>query len=63
VQIVEVKEKDGTKKKLQPCVFCEEGTIKCDACEGTGKDIALGSGALLPPLLSLTSAWRALLEW
>eukprot|EP00288_Rhodomonas_lens_P016434 CAMPEP_0177715274 /NCGR_PEP_ID=MMETSP0484_2-20121128/13905_1 /TAXON_ID=354590 /ORGANISM="Rhodomonas lens, Strain RHODO" /LENGTH=242 /DNA_ID=CAMNT_0019227259 /DNA_START=51 /DNA_END=779 /DNA_ORIENTATION=+ len=45
LKIVETKEKEGTRKKLQPCVFCEgDGKIKCDACEGSGKDIALGQG-------------------
>ena len=42
LKIVEVKEKDGARKKLQPCVFCDKGVLKCDGCEGTGKDLALG---------------------
>lgn len=45
LKIVEVKEKDGARKKLQPCVFCDKGDLKCDGCEGTGKDIALGGNS------------------
>eukprot|EP00284_Hemiselmis_tepida_P009007 CAMPEP_0174926548 /NCGR_PEP_ID=MMETSP1355-20121228/12009_1 /TAXON_ID=464990 /ORGANISM="Hemiselmis tepida, Strain CCMP443" /LENGTH=249 /DNA_ID=CAMNT_0016172587 /DNA_START=32 /DNA_END=781 /DNA_ORIENTATION=- len=44
LKVVEVKEKEGTRKKLQKCVFCENGVCPCDSCKGTGKDIALGSG-------------------
>mmetsp|Transcript_72688 Transcript_72688/g.106557 ORF Transcript_72688/g.106557 Transcript_72688/m.106557 type:complete len:253 (-) Transcript_72688:160-918(-) len=42
LKLVEVKEKEGAKKKLQECVFCVKGNLKCDGCEGTGKDIAMG---------------------
>lgn len=41
---MQVKDKEGARKKLQKCVFCEKGTTRCESCEGTGKDIALGSG-------------------
>uniref|UniRef100_A0A6U5BW87 Iron-binding zinc finger CDGSH type domain-containing protein n=1 Tax=Hemiselmis andersenii TaxID=464988 RepID=A0A6U5BW87_HEMAN len=44
LKVVEVKEKEGTRKKLQKCVFCEKGVCPCESCKGTGKDIALGSG-------------------
>lgn len=49
--VAQVKEKEGSRKKLQQCVFCEKGVIKCEACMGTGKDIALGVGDCPPPIL------------
>eukprot|EP00293_Proteomonas_sulcata_P019521 CAMPEP_0184294690 /NCGR_PEP_ID=MMETSP1049-20130417/5815_1 /TAXON_ID=77928 /ORGANISM="Proteomonas sulcata, Strain CCMP704" /LENGTH=208 /DNA_ID=CAMNT_0026603055 /DNA_START=157 /DNA_END=783 /DNA_ORIENTATION=- len=43
LKVVETKEKDSTRKRLQPCVFCDQGKLKCAACNGSGKD-AIGGG-------------------
>jgi hypothetical protein len=57
--LFQVKEKESTKKKLQPCPFCEKkvtgfgglekgsGAMTCTSCKGTGIDAAMGKGTFL----------------